>query len=392
LRFGADRLAAEPTLLGNVGKVALATNDAARSAADVDLRTRSLLHSAGVPIVRLFSPEHGLSAQAADGAAVPDATDELTGLPIVSLYGDRFAPSTELLADIDAVLFDVPDVGARFYTYTWTLTHLVDACARARLPLFVLDRPNPLGGTLDRCEGPLLEPACASFIGRHTIPIRHSLTLGEIAMLWRNEQQPDADVRVIACEGWQREQLWPDTGLPFVPTSPAITTFQAALLYPGLCLFEATNLSVGRGSGLSFQAVGAPWLDAGVVRDRFRSMNHSGIEIDCAEMVPSTGPWAGERCSAVQLTGSDFHAARPVRAGLALLAIVMATHRDRFAWARYPTAANPTGSEHFERLVGVRGVREQLVRAPESVGAPLLSDWTTVPGWALRWRSVVNPG
>jgi uncharacterized protein YbbC (DUF1343 family) len=177
-----------------------------------------------------------------------------------------------------------------------------------------------------------------------------------------------------------------------VPTSPAITTFQAALLYPGLCLFEATNLSVGRGCDLSFQVVGAPWLAAEVVKDHFRAMDHPGIEIECAEIVPGTGPWSGERCSAVQLTPSDFQAARPVRAGLALLAIVIATHRERFAWARYPTAANPAGTGHFERLVGVRGVREQLGRAPESVGAPLLSDWTSVPGWAPRWRSVVIPG
>ena len=214
--FGADRLSIERRLPGNVRRAGLVTNDAARLAGNPKVYSRSALLAAGLPIVRLFSPEHGLGANVADGAAVSDGMDALTGLPVVSLYGEQMAPPPAALADLDAVLFDVPDVGARFYTYTWTLTHVIDACAVVGLPLFILDRPNPLGGLLEQAEGPLMEARHFSFIGRHTLPVRHSLTLGEIGLLWRAERCPSADVHVIECAGWQRSALNYNDALAFV--------------------------------------------------------------------------------------------------------------------------------------------------------------------------------
>lgn len=385
VRFGLDRLVDDPALLGNVKRVALTTNNAARTAAGVSRPGRVALLNAGVPIVRLFTPEHGLSANAADGAAVADHTDELTGMPVVSLYGEQFAPPPESLRDLDAVLFDIPDVGVRFYTYIWTLTHVIDACAAARVPVFVLDRPNPLGGALQTVEGPLLDPALASFIGRHSIPIRHSLTLGEFARLWRAERCPAADVRVIACEGWQRHQLWRDTDLPFVPTSPAITRFEAALLYAGICLFEATNLSVGRGSPYSFEVVGAPWLEAAELATRLNQRGFVGIYADAVEFVPGSGPHSGHACNGVRIIARAAGHVRPVRIALALLAEVIALHPRDFKWSKYVTAANPAGHDHFERLFGVRGVRELLGAA--AVDDPTLNAWTGTPGWAERWRN-----
>lgn len=386
--FGADRVAADPALLGPVRRVGLATSDAARTAADPDRSARSALIAAGVPIVRLFSPEHGIRVDAPDGAAVRDDHDTETGRPVVSLYGDRFAPAPESLADLDAVLVDLPDLGVRFYTYAWTLTHIIDACADAGLPVVVLDRPNPLGGALTTVEGPILEPAWASFIGRHTLPIRHGLTLGELATLWQRERRPDADVRVITCTGWERDRLWPETGLPFVPTSPAIPTFDAALLYAGLCLFEATNLSVARGSPLSFRAVGAPWLDTDPVLDRLADRSLPGIRPRGDRFTPGLPPHAGNPCEAIRFDVVQPRLVRPVAAALALLCDIAATHPNHFARAPYPTAANPSGTHHLERLLGTALPVAAIERAPGDVTDAVIRDWVAVPGWEPRWAAV----
>jgi uncharacterized protein YbbC (DUF1343 family) len=388
IHFGADRLAADPALPGAVRRVGLATSDAARTAADPRRPARATLLEAGVPIVRLFTPEHGLDVMAPDGAAVQDGVDPATGLPVVSLYGECFAPPAGSLAELDAMLFDVPDVGARFYTYAWTMTHIIDACADAGIPLWVLDRPNPLGGILDMAEGPLLEPAHTSLIGRHAIPVRHGLTLGELALLWRRERRTDADVRILAGDGWRRDWLWPRTGLPFVPTSPAIGSFAAALLYPGLCVFEATNVSVGRGTDLSFRAVGAPWLNPRAVLDRLAARQLPGIAPRETRFTPGTGPYAGVSCAAVRLDVVEAGAARPVAAGIALLADVAATHAE-FAWQPYPTVANPAGEQHLARLLGTSEIGDAVDRDPSGVSDAVVRGWVAVPDWAERCRDIL---
>ena len=386
--FGADRLSIERRLPGNVRRAGLVTNDAARLAGNPDVCSRSALLAAGLPIVRLFSPEHGLGANVADGAAVSDGTDALTGLSVVSLYGEQMAPPPAALADLDAVLFDVPDVGARFYTYTWTLTHVIDACAAAGLPLFILDRPNPLGGLLEQAEGPLMEARHFSFIGRHTLPVRHSLTLGEIALLWRAERCHGANIRVIECAGWRRSALNYNDALAFASPSPALNSFIACLFYPGLCFFEATNLSVGRGDALSFSAVGAPWLNALATAERFAARELPGVSIDVTALEPRVGPHAGSVIPALRLLATSAASVRPVATGFALLADIIALHPDDFAWLAYPTAANPSGAGHFERLAGVTGIREQLMMAPDAIDAATLGEWTAVPGWRERWLGV----
>ncbi|HEY9170955.1 MAG TPA: exo-beta-N-acetylmuramidase NamZ domain-containing protein, partial [Verrucomicrobiae bacterium] len=177
--FGVDQVLVTPGLLR--GRIGLVTNDAARTALDVRVRSRVALQGAGFKLIRLFSPEHGLGADTDDGAPVRDGFDPLTGLPVVSLYGNKLRPPRASLADLDAVVFDIPDIGARFYTYIWTLSHVLEACAEAGVPLVVLDRPNPLGGDLAAAEGPILDVArYGSFVGRAAIPIRHSLTAGEL--------------------------------------------------------------------------------------------------------------------------------------------------------------------------------------------------------------------
>jgi uncharacterized protein YbbC (DUF1343 family) len=293
-------------------------------------------------------------------------------------------PDLAMLRDLDAVLFDIPDVGARFYTYTWTLYHMMAACTEALVPLVILDRPNPLGGELDFAEGPVLEPACRSFIGEEAIPIRHQLTVGELATLWQREHFAGVRLDVFTCDGWHRAMRWPDVGMPWVPTSPAIPSFESAQLYTGTCLFEATNLSVGRGTDAPFQQVGAPWLSVPAVLSDLARRIPKGVEFREATFVPGSGPYAGEECHGVHITVTSPAALRPVALGFLLMAAIVTTHRLRFQWARYPTAANPSGNQHFERLVGRRGIRRPFDAAPQDIDAELVRAWTDTGDWTER--------
>jgi uncharacterized protein YbbC (DUF1343 family) len=389
IAFGVDRLIADPALAGAARRIGLVTNDAARLAADPADRARAALVRAELPIVRLFGPEHGLAGGAADGASVRDTVDPLTGLEVISLYGERLRPSYESIADLDLMLFDIPDIGARFYTYIWTLHAIMDACETADVPLCVLDRPNPLGGLMADAEGPVLEMQFASFIGGEPMPIRHSLTIGELARLWQRERFPSLRLQVIACTGWARAMLWPETGLEFIPTSPAMPSFESALLYPGVCLFEATNLSVGRGTSATFQYVGAPWLDAKMILEVFAPFRTSGVRLDADRFMPTMGIHADLEISCVRIDVLDARAVRPVSLGIRLLAAIIATHRDAFSWATYPTAANPGGEGHFERLVGVGAIRQALEN-PEAAPRPLpVGAWTTAGDWEDRTRDIL---
>lgn len=383
VRFGVDRVVESPALLPPASRIGLVTNEAARLAGDASRPGRVALLHAGVPLTRLFSPEHGLSAVGDDGAPMRDGVDAATGLPIVSLYGARFAPPDESLADLDLVLFDVPDVGARFYTYAWTLSHMLESCARTGTPLVVLDRPNPLGGLLDAAEGPLLdESQCASFIGRWSIPVRHSLTLGELARHWARTRVRQAHVAVVTCDGWRRGWMWPALGVPWVPTSPAMPSFASALVYPGTCLFEGTNLSVGRGTDAPFQRIAAPWLDPERVLDAVQWSPAWGVQLAADTVTPAQGPYAGESCQALRLEAPAPARARPVAAGIALMAAVIRAHPRDFAWAPYHTAANPGGGDHFARLVGVRHIAPRLLDLASPVTPALVQEWTATGDWA----------
>jgi len=384
LRFGVDLLAADPTLLGGANRVGLITNDAARSAADFTRHSRVMLRDAGVPLVRLFGPEHGIGAVAADGAAVADSTDPLTGLPVISLYGDRLRAGPAIISDLDAVLFDVPNIGTRFYTYTWTLFQMLAVCAEVGVPLILLDRPNPLGGNLNRAEGPVLDLALRSFIGDDAIPITHAVTFGELAHLWQREEYTSVRLDVIPCLGWTRAMRWPDMGIPWVATSPAMPSFESAQLYPGTCLFEGTNLSVARGTDAPFQQIGAPWLDVDTVLSDLARRVPKGVEFTSVVFTPRSGPYAGEVCRGVRIQVTSPDALRPVALGLLLLAAVVSTHRLRFQWARYPSLANPSGEDHFERLIGLQGIRRYFDASPEAIDAEMVRRWTATDDWAER--------
>jgi uncharacterized protein YbbC (DUF1343 family) len=248
-------------------KLGLATNQAARLP-DGTLSRVSIL-KAGFSLHRLFSPEHGLEALGADGKPQPSGIDPLTGIPVESLYHQEVSISANQLQGLDAVLFDIPDAGARFYTYLWTMTHLMEACAGAQIPFVVLDRPNPLGGNLAYTEGPMLDEAhCSSFIGRWSIPIRHSCTLGELARYFLSFKKIKLDLRVVPCRCWNRKDPPDFSKAWFIKTSPAIVDAETALLYCGTAFFEAFHVNEGRGTAHPFKQVGAPWILPGEKKNR----------------------------------------------------------------------------------------------------------------------------
>ncbi|QDU71125.1 exo-beta-N-acetylmuramidase NamZ family protein [Mucisphaera calidilacus] len=377
--LGIDRVLAGEVSLPGASSIGMLTHSPAVVGGRPDLPSYAALHEAGVPVVRLFSPEHGLAGVAADGQKVADGVDGLTGLPVVSLYGEVLEPTEASLAGLDLMVVDLQDVGSRFYTYAWALWHLLIAAGRAGLPCVLLDRPNPIGGVPGRCEGPLMTPECTTYLGRYGVPVRHGLTLGEMARLWVAEGAVDVGLGVIPMSGWERSMLWSETGLPWVAPSPALRRAASALLYPGLCFFEATNVGVGRGTERSFECVSAAWLDAGAAADAV--MATWGVTVQ-AEAVAE---------GVVVLTVVDEAAFEPVCFGLWLLCEIRRGH-DAFAWATYPTNAHPSGEDHLVRLLGRADALELILNACALIGSErqvFLRESTRLAGWADRVTPVL---
>jgi uncharacterized protein YbbC (DUF1343 family) len=315
---------------------------------------------AGVRLTALFAPEHGFAGAAADGAPVSDAVDAYTSLPIYSLYGPTIEPTPAMFQNVDALMFDMQDVGARFYTFLSTLFYVVKGAACAGRPVIILDRPNPITGT--HMEGPLVEPGCESFVGIAPIPIRHGLTLGELALYLNAECHLGAELNVVEMTGWERGLWFDQTGLPWIPTSPHMPHLSTTVVYPGMCLLEGTNLSIGRGTALPFEICGAPWLDSRALIERLNALDQSGARFRPIHFTPTTNRYAGEMCEGLQVHVTEREALRSVSLGLHIIAAVRALHPSHFEW-----------NTHFDRLMGAPRTREELEvgRAPDA----LIAQW-----------------
>ena len=299
--------------------------------------TIDLLHKAhGVKLVALFSPEHGI--RGAVDARVSDSKDEKTGLPIYSLYGRRRKPDAETLKGIDTLVYDIQDVGCRYYTYSSTLGGVLDAAAASTkagqpVKVFVLDRPNPIGGVA--VEGPALTEK-ESFVGFHKgMPIRHGLTLGEMAMFFNKERNTNADLEVVRMEGWKRGELYDQTGLTWINPSPNMRTLAQALLYPGIGILEYTNLSVGRGTERPFEWIGAPWLDGRKLAAAMRKQDLPGVRFLSVRMTPTSSKFKGELCGGVQMFLDDWSRFDPLRVGVALAEELHKLYPNEWKMDRY---------------------------------------------------------
>ena len=356
----------EPLVGARVGLVTNQTGRARDGATTIDL----LAAAPGVELVALFSPEHGIRG-VMDGP-VSSSRDTRTGLPIHSLYGDTRRPTAEMLQGLDTLVVDLQDVGARFYTYATTMAYLLEAAAARGLRVMVLDRPNPIGGV--DVEGPILDESSTGFTGYFPSPVRHGLTLGELARLFNTERGIGAELEVVAMRGWQRETWFDQTGLRWVDPSPNMRNLHQALLYPGIGAIEGSNLSVGRGTDTPFEQIGAPWIDGPELARELNTRRLPGVRVYPLRFSPSSSRFAGELCEGVFFIVTDRDAVRPVRLGLEVAAALYRLYGDQF---------------DLDAVARLLGSRDTLARI--RAGDP---PWEIAAGWAegeAAWRRLRVP-
>ena len=352
-------------------RIGLITNQTGRIGNDhlVDVMRR-----AKVKLTAIFAPEHGFRGQAEAGAKVQDGRDPATGIPVYSLYGSTRQPTPAMLRDVDILVFDIQDIGARFYTYISTMGLSMQAAATARIPFVVLDRPNPLGGNY--VSGFVLEKARTSFVGQYAIPIVHGLTVGELAHMIKGERWLDGldklDLQLAALTGWKRSLRWPATGLPWMATSPNIPTFESALVYPGIGVVGEALVNEGRGTPTPFSQFGAPWLDAKRMAGDLNAAKLLGVRFEAVTYTPRPIPnvaadprFAGNEIKGVRLGITDVDAFAPLEPGIHALALL----KRQSAARRVPLF---NGYKMFHAISGTTRLQEMLDRGangPEIIGA-----------------------
>jgi|KBSSwiStaDraftv2_1062776.scaffolds.fasta_scaffold04828_5 molybdopterin-guanine dinucleotide biosynthesis protein MobB len=378
VRAGIDRLLESPWPVAGK-RVGLITNPSGVTADGVP-SWRALRGAANVRLVRLFGPEHGMAGGAVYMEAVGASIHAASGLPIVSLYGktaESLRPRREDLADLEVIVFDVQDVGSRYYTYIWTMLLAMEACAQSRLRFVVCDRPNPIGGAV---EGAPQSTGYLTFVGLHPIPVRHGMTAGELARLFAAERRLDLDLVVCPARGWSRDSTFAATGLPWVAPSPNMPAPATALVYPGMCLLEGTNLSEGRGTTRPFELFGAPWLDASAVAEALNALAMPGVSFLPAEFRPMFNKHAGASCQGALLRVTDPDTFRPFQTGLRVIETARRLAPLEFRWRTEPYEFDDrpaidllTGSARFrETLEGNGALRAEIARHFDAA-APFLA-------------------
>ncbi len=306
-----------------------------------------------VRVVALFSPEHGLRGTEEAGVKVDNQTDPASGLPVHSLYGKINKPTPAMLANVDVLVFDIQDAGARFYTYLYTMSLAMEATAEQGKRFVVLDRPDPINGT--QIEGKVLDPKFASFVGLYPIPVRYGMTVGELAKMIDSEgwlkNGAKADLTVVPMAGWTRRMWYDQTGLSFIKPSPNMPDLETAAVYPGLCLLEGTNISEGRGTTAPFRQFGAPWLNAKKLSDSLNDLHLPGVTFAATTFTPTSSKHEGQLCQGVKLAVTDREKLEPFWTGVQIINAVYRLHRDQFGWSE----------RHFDRLCGSDTIRQAII-------------------------------
>lgn len=289
-------------------------------------------------IAALFGPEHGISTTAQDMEPVHSHVDPTSGVPVYSLYGatlDSLRPTQDMMDGVDVFVVDLQDIGSRYYTYMWTACLCAEACAEKGIPIVICDRPNPIGGTL--VEGGALQEGFESFVGLFSLPVRHGMTIGEIVHAVNAVQAKKADLTILRMEGWQRSMSWPDINLPWINPSPNMRSYTAALLYPGMCLLEGTNMSEGRGTDTPFEIVGAPYIESEELIAEFHALGLPGVHLAPTAFIPVGQKWMGQLCQGVRWVIQDAESFRPYLTGLAFVWLIKKLYSDRgFQWRTAP--------------------------------------------------------
>lgn len=317
-----------------------------------------------VTISALFGPEHGIRGSAEAGVKVKSGSDPLSNIPIFSLYGKTRQPTPEMLKDVDILIFDIQDIGARFYTYIYTMAYAMTAAAEQGIPFVVLDRPNPINGVM--VEGNILENEYASFVGLFPIPVRHGMTVGELAKMFNGEGWlpggVTANLRIIPMKNWRRELWYDETGLPFIKPSPNIPELASATVYPGTCLLEGTNVSEGRGTSKPFQIFGAPWIDGAQLAKRLNALPLDGVVFRDTSFTPlsilgaaSHPKYENKLCSGVQITVTNRNRFQPYHTGIHIVNTIHRMYPDSLEWR----------VQHFDRLCGTASIRKAIINGTD---------------------------
>jgi uncharacterized protein YbbC (DUF1343 family) len=341
-------------------RVGLITNHSGRDRSGTS--TIDLLHrAAGVQLTALYGPEHGLRGAAEAGVDIASAVDSATGVPIHSLYGETRVPTPQMLENIDVLLYDIQDVGARVYTYEWTMVLAAEAATKAGKQFVVLDRPNPVRA--DRVEGGLLRPQFASFVGLHPVPLRYGLTPGELLKYLVGVGIVQANVTVVPMANYRRDMWWEETGIPWVRPSPNLRDMDATILYTGTVFFEGTNLSEGRGTDRPFRLVGAPWLtDAGAIARELNRQNLPGVRFDSTSRTIAEGmKHGGQTIPMIEVIVVDRNRVVPVRVGARMLQTIRARHPNEWQW-RVGSIDRLSGSDELRKAVDAGTVDALLAR------------------------------
>lgn len=359
VRLGVDVLLSDSLHVIRGKRVGLITNHTGRDAAGVSTIDR-LARTPGVRLTALYGPEHGIRGIAKPGERVASSVDSATGVPVYSLYGETRVPSAAMLKDVDVLIFDIQDVGARVYTYPWTMTLAAEAATKAGKKFIVLDRPNPIRA--DRVEGGVLDPKFRSFVGAYPVAMRYGLTVGELARYLIRTKQLNADVRVIPMQNYTRSMWWDDTGIAWVNPSPNMRSVDAAVLYPGTVFFEGTNLTEGRGTDAPYQHIGAPWLtDAGAIARQLNDLKLRGVLFDSTSGTPAAGyKWAGQLIPMVSVTVTDRNAVHATTVALHFLRTIYVRHPKEWEW-RTASIDRLAGSDRLRAAVERSGGIEALL-------------------------------
>ena len=305
-----------------------------------------------VKVTALFGPEHGLWGKEQDAIKIDNQTDPVYGLQVYSLYGKTLKPTPEMLQYIDILIFDIQDIGARFYTYIYTMSLAMEAAAENNKRFVVLDRPNPINGFC--VEGNLLEPAFSSFVGLYPVPVRHGMTAGELAKMFNDQgwlkDGVKADLVIIPMKGWRRRMWYDQTGLSFIKTSPNMSDLQTAAIYPGLCLLEGTNISEGRGTEKPFLQFGSPWIDSKRLAGRLNKLSLPGMRFEPASFTPESSKYKGQTCNGVRIIILERDRLEPYFSGVRIVNEIYRMYPQDFQWK----------AGHFDRLCGTSKIRNAI--------------------------------
>lgn len=308
----------------------------------------------GINLVALYGPEHGIRGDAKEGQRVESSIDPSTKLPVYSLYGETRRPNKEMLDAVDVIVFDLQDIGARYYTYIYTMAYVMEACAEHGKHFVVLDRPNPISG--ERMEGNLVEEDVRSFVGLLPIPNRHGMTVAELALLYKNEFGYKCELTVVPMQGWKRHMYFDDTNLFWVPPSPNATNIDMNILYPGTCLIEGTNLSEGRGTTKPFEWIGAPFIDGQKLAKAFNNKNVSGILARPTSFIPTYQKHKDKTCGGIQLHVVDRNELNSLKTGILLLETIVEMYPNDFDFRE-----NENGKYFIDLLAGTKKLKEYIL-------------------------------